>query len=158
MSAGYKDGKRFQKLREAAIKKKYNTEEAKLRILNGDRAGWVKAYEDPDTVFQLDRFHIYQNILKCIRDKEMQRRLRELYDRCETEKLLKRIEIYADSVATDDVKNKREKKTRELYEYLTENKEYLLSYGTGTARRCRKLRKEWYIKIWARRRTRTAAS
>ena len=128
MSAGFEDGKRFQKLREAAIKKRYNTEEVKLRILNGDGAGWVKAYEDPDTVFQLDRFHIYQKILRCIRDKEMQRTLRELYDRCETEELLKSIEIYADSVATDDGKDKREKKARELYEYLAGNKEYLLSY------------------------------
>lgn len=128
MSAGFEDGKTFQKLREAAIKKKYKTEEAKLRILNGDGAGWVKAFEDPDTVFQLDRFHIYQKILKCIRDKEMQRRLRELYDRCETEELLKSIEIYADSVATEDGEDKREKKARELYGYLAGNKEYLLSY------------------------------
>lgn len=43
MSAG-EDGKTFQKLREAAIKKRYNTEEAELRILNGDGAGWVNAY------------------------------------------------------------------------------------------------------------------
>lgn len=128
MSAGFEDGKTFQKLREAVIKKRYNTEEAELRILNGDGAGWVKAYEDPDTVFQLDRFHIYQKILKCIRDKEMQKILRELYDRCETEELLKSIAIYADSVATDDEKDKREKKARELYEYLSGNKEHLLSY------------------------------
>lgn len=128
MSAGFEDGRTFQKLREAVIKKRYNTEEAGLRILNGDGAGWVKAYEDPETVFQLDRFHIYQKILKCIRDKEMQRTLRELYDRCETEELLKSIEIYADSVATDDEKDKREKKARELYEYLSGNKEHLLSY------------------------------
>ena len=128
MSAGFEDGKRFQKLREAAIKKKYNTEEVKLRILNGDGAGWIKAYEDPDTVFQLDRFHIYQKILKCIREKEMQKTLRELYDRCETEELLKSIEIYADRAVTDDEKDKREKKARELYEYLSGNKECLLSY------------------------------
>ena len=128
MSAGFEDGKTFQKLREAAIKKRYNTEEARLRVLNGDGAGWVKAYEDPDTVFQLDRFHIYQKILKCVRDKEMQDRLRNLYDACKTEELLEAIEIYADSVAADNDKEKGEKKALELYEYLGVNKEYLLSY------------------------------
>ena len=32
MSAGFEDGKTFQKLRDATIKKKYNTEEVKLRV------------------------------------------------------------------------------------------------------------------------------
>lgn len=128
MSAGFEDGKTFQKLREAMIKKKYDTEEVVLRVLNGDGAGWVKACEDPDTLFQLDRFHIYQKILKCISDREMQVRLRNLYDACKTEELLESIQIYADSVATGDEKDKREKKALELYEYLAGNKEYLLSY------------------------------
>lgn len=128
MSAGFEDGKTFQKLREATIKTKYNTEEVKLRVLNGDGAGWVKSCEDPDTVFQLDRFHIYQKILKCIHDKEMQGRLRGLYDTHKTEELLEALEIYADSIATDNEKDQGEKKARELYEYLAGNKEYLLSY------------------------------
>lgn len=128
MSAGFEDGKKFQKLREATIRKKYNTEEVKLRVLNGDGAGWVKACEDPDTVFQLDRFHIYQKILRCIRDKKMQGWLRELYDTCKTEELLETVQIYADSIATGDGKDTGEKKARELYDYLSGNREYLLSY------------------------------
>lgn len=132
MSAGFEDGKTFQKLREATIKTRYNTEEVKLRVMNGDGASWVKAFEDPDTVFQLDRFHIYQKILKCIRDKEMQNTLRELYDNCKTEELLETIKIYADSVCTNDEKDKREKKALELYEYLNGNRKYLLSYQDRT--------------------------
>ncbi len=128
MSAGFENGKIFQKLREATIKKKYNTEEAVLRVLNGDGAAWVKAFEDPDTVFQLDRFHIYQKIQGCINEKDMQSRLRSLYDACKIEELLETIQIYADSIATDDGKDKREKKALELYDYLAGNKEHLLSY------------------------------
>jgi hypothetical protein len=128
MSAGFEDGKTFQKLREATIKKKYNTEEVVLRVLNGDGAGWVKSCEDPDTVFQLDRFHIYQKILGCIKDKEMQSRLRMLYDGCKTEELLETIQMYADSIATENEMDRGEKKAHELYEYLANNKEYLLSY------------------------------
>ena len=128
MSAGFEDGRTFQKLREATIKKKYNTEEVRLRVLNGDGAGWVKACEDPDTVFQLDRFHIYEKIMGCIRDKEMQVRLRKLYDGCRTDELLEAIQIYADSIAGGDKKDKWEKKAGELYEYLAGNRDYLLPY------------------------------
>lgn len=128
VSAGFEDGKTFHKLREATIKTKYNTEEAQLRVLNGDGAGWVKACEDADTVFQLDRFHIYEKILKCISDKEMQNRLRELYDGYKTDELLESIQIHVDSIVAGNGKDKGEKKARELYEYLAGNKEYLLSY------------------------------
>ena len=128
MSAGFEDGKQFQKLREATIKKKYNTEEVKLRVLNGDGAAWVKNCEDPDTVFQLDGFHVYQKIRKCIREKEMQSRLNALYETCQTEELLDAIQIYADSIATDDETDKGEKKALELYDYLWGNKEYLVPY------------------------------
>lgn len=128
MSAGFEDGKKFQKLREATIKKKYNTEEVKLRVLNGDGASWVKNCEDPDTVFQLDSFHVYQKIRKSIREKEMQGRLNKLYESCKTEELLEAIRIYADSIASDDETDKGEKKALELYEYLAGNKEYLVSY------------------------------
>ena len=55
-------------------------------------------------------------------------RLRTLYDDCKTEELLEAIQIYADSIATDDDKDKGAKKAFELYEYLAGNKEYLVSY------------------------------
>ena len=107
MSAGFEEGKTFQKLREATIKTKYNTEEVSLRILNGDGAGWVKACEDPDTVFQPDKFHIYQKIMKCNDNKEMQGRLRRLYDGCKVEKLMESVQIYADSIAAGKGKDKK---------------------------------------------------
>lgn len=128
MSAGYEDGKTFQKLREAMIQKRYNTEEAKLRVLNGDGAAWIKAYEDPDTVFQLDRFHIYQKIIRCIPEKAMQVRLKESYDSGKVEELLESIEMYINSISNDNANDKREKKAIELLKYLADNKDYLLSY------------------------------
>lgn len=128
MSAGFEDGKTFQKLREAMIKSKYNTDEVELRVLNGDGAGWVKACEDPDTVFQLDRFHIHQKIIGCITDKEMQSCLKMLYEERQIEILLETIQIYADSVAGDKEKPNAEKRALELYNYLADNKDYLISY------------------------------
>ncbi len=128
MSVGFEDGKTFQKLREAMIKRVYDTDAVKLRILNGDGADWVKSCEDPSTEFQLDRFHVYKKITETIKDKEMQGEIRRLYDNSEIEKLLETIQTYADSIATEDPKDKGEKKALELLKYLSDNKEWLKSY------------------------------
>ncbi|MFP3155316.1 UPF0236 family protein [Lachnospiraceae bacterium ZAX-1] len=128
-SAGFEAGKTFQKLREAMIRKVYNTDEAKLRVMNGDGAEWVKGYEDMETVFQLDRFHVYQKILQCIEDKEMQKEFRELYDKCEVDKLLEEIQMYADSVDTDIKTDKRENNALELLGYLKSNKDAKMSFS-----------------------------
>jgi hypothetical protein len=125
MSVGFEDGKTFQKLREAMIKQVYDTEAIKLRVLNGDGADWVRNCEDPSTEFQLDRFHVYKKITETIKDKEMQRWIRQLYDDCETEKLLETIQTYADNIAEED---KEEKKALELLKYLEDNKEWLKPY------------------------------
>ena len=122
---GVEDGKTFQKLREAMIKQVYDTEAIKLRVLNGDGADWVRNCEDPSTEFQLDRFHVYKKITETIKDKEMQRWIRQLYDDCETEKLLETIQTYADNIAEED---KEEKKALELLKYLEDNKEWLKPY------------------------------
>ena len=125
MSVGFEDGKTFQKLREAMIKQVYDTEAIKLRVLNGDGADWVRNCEDPSTEFQLDRFHVYKKITETIKDKEMQRWIRQLYDDCETEKLLETIQTYADNIAEED---KEERKALELLKYLEDNKEWLKPY------------------------------
>lgn len=128
MSVGFADGKTFQELREAQIKKVYDTDFVRLRVLNGDGADWVKECEDPSTVFQLDRFHIYKKMRETIKDKEAERRIEELYNQSKTDELLEYIRVYADSVASDDEEDKKEKKALELLKYLEENKEYLTSY------------------------------
>lgn len=110
------------------IKQVYDTDAAELRVLNGDGADWVKNCEDSGTQFQLDRFHVYKKITETIKEIEMQAEIRRLYDNCETEKLLETIQTYADSIAADDSKDKREKKALELLKYLEDNKEWLKSY------------------------------
>jgi len=41
MTAGFDTSKNFHKKRESMIKRKYNTDEIKVRILNGDGAEWI---------------------------------------------------------------------------------------------------------------------
>jgi hypothetical protein len=78
MTAGFDASKEFHKKREAMIKQKYNTDEIKVRILNGDGAEWIKSPYEEETLFQLDQFHIYQAIIRNIKDKVAQKQRRTL--------------------------------------------------------------------------------
>ena len=129
MLAGMEKSTEFHEKREACIRKKYNADEIGQRILNGDGGSWIKEPYDPDTIFQLDRYHIYQEILRKISDKEAQETLRELFDNEKTDEMLKYIQIYADSVESSGEKDKTSQRARELYRYLNNNREGLLPYN-----------------------------
>ena len=128
MLAGMEKSAEFHEKREACIRKKYNADEIGQRILNGDGGGWIKEPYDPDTIFQLDRYHIYQEILRKISDKDAQAEIRRLFDAEKPEEMLEYIEVYATSVESPDEKDTKSKKARELYKYLSNNKEGLLPY------------------------------
>lgn len=129
MLAGMEKSTEFHEKREACIRKKYNADEIGQRILNGDGGSWIKEPYDPETIFQLDRYHIYQEILRKIGDKEAQKAIRSLFDEEKIEEMLKYIEIYATSVASLDEQDKTSKKAQELYQYLNNNKDGLLPYN-----------------------------
>jgi len=129
MLAGMENSTEFHEKREAVIRKKYNADEIGQRILNGDGGSWIKEPYDPETIFQLDRYHIYQEILRKISHKEAQKAIRELFDQEKIEEMLAYIQIYATSVESPDEKDKTSKKAMELYKYLNNNKEGLLPYN-----------------------------
>ena len=128
MFAGMEKSGEFHEKREAVIRKKYNADEIGQRILNGDGGSWIKDPYDADVIFQLDRYHIYQEILRKIRDKEAREEIRELFENEKIEEMLEYISIYADSVESNDEKDNTGKKARELYKYLNNNREGLLPY------------------------------
>ena len=128
MLAGMEKSSDFHEKREACIRKKYNADEISQRILNGDGGSWIKEPYDPDTIFQLDRYHIYQEIIRNIKDKKAQQDIRSLLEEEKTEEMLEYIQIYATSVESPDDKDKSSKKAMELYKYLNHNKEGLLPY------------------------------
>lgn len=128
MLAGMEKSAEFHEKREACIREKYNADEIGQRILNGDGGSWIKETYDPDVIFQLDRYHIYQEILRKISDKEAQKEVRTLLEEEKPEEMLEYIKTYATSVESPDEKDKRSKKARELYQYLSNNREGLLPY------------------------------
>jgi hypothetical protein len=129
MLAGMEKSTEFHEKREACIRKKYNADEIGQRILNGDGGSWINEPYDPETIFQLDRYHIYQEILRKITDKEAQNNIRELFDDEKIDEMLEYIQTYATSVESPDKKDKSSQKAKELYSYLNNNKEGLLPYN-----------------------------
>lgn len=128
MLAGMEKSSDFHEKREASIRKKYNTDEIGQRILNGDGGSWIKEPYDSDTIFQLDRYHIYQEILRKIKDKKAQRDIRSLFEEEKIDEMLEYIQVYATSVESPDDKDRSSKKAMELYDYLNHNKKGLLPY------------------------------
>lgn len=127
MLAGMEKSNDFHAKREVCIRKKYAADEIGQRILNGDGGSWIKEPYDPDTIFQLDRYHIYQEILRKISNKDAQKEIRRLFDEEKMDEMLEYIQIYATSVASQDENDKSSKKAMELYQYLN-NKDGLLPY------------------------------
>lgn len=128
MLAGMEKGSDFHAKREAVIEARYAVDEIGQRVLNGDGGSWVREPYDPDTIVQLDRYHVYQAILRNIGDKKAQKEIRELFDREKPEEMLEYIKIYADSVAGDEKADRRRKKALELHTYLDNNREGLLPW------------------------------
>lgn len=128
MLAGMEDSHTFHEKRESCIRRKYDADGIGQRILNGDGGSWIKEPYDPDVIFQLDRYHIYQEVLRKITDKKAQQEIRGLLEEEKIEEMLEYIRIYADSVESPDEKDKRSKKARELLRYLENNKQGLLAY------------------------------
>lgn len=128
MFAGMEKSTEFHEKREACIRKKYNADEIGQRILNGDGGSWIKEPYDPEVIFQLDRYHIYQEILRKISDKKAQQDIRELLEAEKPDEMLEYIQIYATSVESADEKDTRSRKAKELYSYLSNNLDGLLPY------------------------------
>lgn len=127
--AGMEKSNEFHEKREAQIRSIYRADEIEYRILNGDGGSWIKDPYEPETVFQLDRFHIRQEIKRKLNwDKEAAREVEKLFEAEKMDEMLEYIRIYADSVDTGDEKDSRSKKARELYQYLSNNKEGLIPY------------------------------
>ena len=128
MLAGMEDSHTFHEKREACIRQKYDADEIGQRILNGDGGKWIKEPYDPDVVFQLDRYHIYQEVLRKIKEKKAQKAIRELLEEEKIEEMLEYIRIYADSVESPEEKDTQSRNARELLKYLEDNRQGLLPY------------------------------
>lgn len=88
MLAGMESSSLFHEKREALIEKTYNVDEIQQRVLNGDGGNWIREPYDPETIFQLDRFHIYQEIKRKLKEKEAQKAVTELFEAKQIDQML----------------------------------------------------------------------
>lgn len=88
MLAGMESSSLFHEKREALIEKTYNVDEIQQRVLNGDGGNWIREPYDLETIFQLDRFHIYQEIKRKLKEKEAQKAVTELFEAKQIDQML----------------------------------------------------------------------
>ena len=126
--AGIESSSVFHEKREADIQKHYDADEIIQRVVNGDGGSWIGEPNDPDAIIQLDQFHLYKEIKAKIADKEAQRAIKELLEERKIDEALSYIEIYADSVESDDKTDNRSENARKLLKYMTNNKDGLIPW------------------------------
>lgn len=124
--AGFTDSKNFKDIRDASIAQKYNVDEIKYKILNGDGAAWIQSDHDGvGDFFQLDRFHIAQAIVRNIKDKKEAKALWKMFKECKFKSFMDRLtELkYECGGVYEEVK-----KIEVLESYLVSNKEGIIPY------------------------------
>lgn len=126
--AGMERSDDFLEKREAKICQKYNPEKIEKRILNGDGGSWIKDPYEPDTIEQLDRYHVVKEIKGKIDDANYQKLLRGFLKDDKIDELIEHVQIYADSVVSNDENDNREGKALELKRYLINQREKISRY------------------------------
>lgn len=124
--AGFHASSDFNKLWSAKVAQKYNEDEIKLRIVNGDGDPWIK----PDTRregvhFQLDPFHISREVLRNVPDKKEASKLNKLLKEGQVKEAF---ECLAQLLIDYNQDEKQFKKLEKLYNYLANNHEGLIPY------------------------------
>lgn len=121
--AGFYNTDDFRDRREAMLRRVYDLDGVQVRVLNSDGAAWIRNACDEDAVYQLDRFHIEQALIRNIGDGRIRGVIRKMLDHKDFENLFEYIEIYRNSLsgkAYEDANN--------FLGYLANNKDGLLSY------------------------------
>ena len=78
--AGMMTPKTLKKLRDARVYQSYDEKSIQLRANNGDGASWIAKIATEDTICQKDSFHIQQEIVRDIKDKEKRKELMKIIE------------------------------------------------------------------------------
>jgi len=126
--ANFEGVKKFFKRKESTIASVYNTDEIKMRLLNGDGAQWIRQSQTDETVhFQLDPFHRNKAVRTYVKDPKKQEVILELLFDERIDALLGCIEGYINCL-DDTVKEESSEKEslQALLTYFTNNKDGLV--------------------------------
>lgn len=113
--AGMMTPKRLKELRNARIYQTYNEEKIEVRASNGDGATWINNIMTKDTITQKDSFHIQQEIIRDIKEKEYQQELIKIIE----EKRYDEVQSYIENLKYElGGEEKIVKKLKTLQSYL----------------------------------------
>jgi hypothetical protein len=90
--AGFMTTEEIKQLRETKIYSKYNIDKIQYRIINGDGALWINKLAGKNIIRQKDKFHIHQEIIRDIEEKEEQEKVRKMFEQKEYKKIIPYIE------------------------------------------------------------------
>lgn len=124
--AGYIKPEAMKELRDAAIAQRYNVDEIRYRILNGDGASWIKKGHDLETDhFQLDPFHLGQAVTRNVSNKKARWPLMKWLKAGDFEKVFKKIEElkYESGGLTKEIE-----KLNSLESYIRSNMDGIIPY------------------------------
>lgn len=128
MIATTKDSKYFKRLVDMTIGTTYKENVIEKIIINADGAGWCKDIaESPKERYQLDMFHIQKKITETVTDKEYKELMSGIVKTDRPEYIFNIIYNYKVELEHDQKEEELEK-TKELEEYLRNNKKGLLRY------------------------------
>jgi len=126
--ASMDDSSSFHEKREAQIQSVYNADEINFRILNGDGGGWIRDPYEPDTVVQLDKFHIEREIRRRLTEKDACKLASDMYHDGRYDEMISYLDTYAASVETGEKGDNRSKNARVLQKYLSGNRTSLVPW------------------------------
>lgn len=122
--ASFESAAVFKKQKEGLVASRYNVNEIRLRVYNGDGANWMPKKNGDNCISVLDEFHRNKKITECVKDPRFAKLLGDLLHKKEIDKLLMCIEAQINSVSDEN----EIVKLQELLRYYTDNKENLLGY------------------------------
>lgn len=115
--AGMMSSKKLEKIRNARIYQKYDEEKIELRVMNGDGARWIKNITARGAISQKDNFHIQQEIVRDIAEKEYRKELTKMIE----EKRYNEVQGYIENLKYElGGEEKAVKKLNKLQSYLKE--------------------------------------
>lgn len=122
--ASFESAPEFRKHKEGLVASRFDVEKIRLRVHNGDGAGWIRRKNSENSIDVLDAFHRNKKITECVRDPEFAALLRKHLYNNKIDLLLDCLEAQINSTANlSDIE-----KLKELQSYYTENKDSLLGY------------------------------
>ena len=122
--ASFESAAIFKKQKEGLVASRFNVNEIRMRILNGDGANWMPKKNSERIISVLDEFHRNKKITECVRDPSFAKLLKELLYKKDIDTLLMCIEAQINSVSEES----EIAKLQELLRYYTDNRENLLGY------------------------------